>query len=136
MPRASILDAWLAKVGQAMSPVQSPQAADPFRDPISQAFLQAFPILLDCVLGRAPFVAAAEPLAHLIRIRAVQDLTPAQAVSFLFDLKPLVDPAAHEGIDRLALAAFDQYMLCREELYTARYRELRRRTRVIERRLA
>ena len=75
----------------------------------------------------------------MIRIRAVQDLSPAEAVGFVFDLKPIVRkilgpepaPAAkdeidlEEKIDRLALAAFDVYMKCREQMWSIRAREIR-----------
>lgn len=64
-------------------------------------------------------------LDAIIRIRAVQDLTPSQAVEFLFLLKPIMRELAPEQdqvrladrIDRLALMAFDKYMQCRRRSY-------------------
>jgi hypothetical protein len=79
-------------------------------------------------------------LDTLVRLRAVQDLTPAAAVSFIFFLKGvlreeffdmLLAPAAFKeflavesGIDDIALTVFDLYARCREKLFEVRAREL------------
>jgi hypothetical protein len=65
-----------------------------------------------------------------VRIRAVQNFTPSQAIGFVFDLKGLIRamaPADRQAskemvviesrIDALALLAFDLYMSCREKIY-------------------
>lgn len=133
MSRQTILDAWLAEVGLPTGP------ADPFRNPVGYAIRDALPVLLDVVLGRVPVLEVRVPLERLMRIRAVQDCTPAQAVSFLFVLKPLVrermglDAAMEDRIDRLALAAFDLYLRCREEAHVIQLRELHRRAQWSER---
>ena len=72
-------------------------------------------------------------LDRIIRIRAVQDFSPSQAVNFVFLFKKAIkkeilgeiledqlseDLAIMESrIDDLALLAFDIYMSCREKLY-------------------
>ncbi|HDL98300.1 MAG TPA: hypothetical protein ENH16_01790, partial [Desulfobacteraceae bacterium] len=82
-----------------------------------------------------------EPLDQVIRIRAVQEFTPAQAVSPILELKWVVKqvlsadkdtrPLLAEldsfdcDVDRAALAAFDIYMNCREQLHKARIFELK-----------
>ncbi len=82
-----------------------------------------------------------EPLDQIIRIRAVQEFTPAQAAAPLLDLKWLVRQtfSADEkyrsllseltpfdrDVDRIALTAFDIYMHCRDQMYQARIRELK-----------
>jgi RsbT co-antagonist protein rsbRD N-terminal domain len=126
--RATILAAWLERLGP-LAP-----AADPFRDPVGYTVREALPVLLDVALGSNPVEDAVAPLERLMRIRAVQDLTPAQAVGFLFELKPLLrefgGPAdfARDGrIDALALLAFDRYVRCREDAHAIQLRELRRR---------
>ena len=80
----------------------------------------------------------------IIRIRAIQNFSPSQAVAFVFFLKTVIRDAL-EGeirqsgikeelliietrIDQLALLAFDQYMACREKLYDLKANELRRQT--------
>jgi hypothetical protein len=113
--------------------------ADPFRNPVGHALREALPALLDVVLGAAPAGGAAAPLDRLIRIRAVQDFTPAQAIGFLFTLKPLLrerlgfDAALEDRIDRLALEACGQYLQCREEAYAIQKNELLRRTYLLRR---
>ncbi len=78
-------------------------------------------------------------LDRIIRIRAVQDFSPSQAVKFVFLLKKAIkkeilkeiledqlseDLAMIESrIDDLALLAFDLYMNCREKLYDIRANE-------------
>jgi hypothetical protein len=80
-------------------------------------------------------------LDKVIRIRAVQEFTPAQAVAPILELKWVVKqvfsadkeykPLLAEldvfdcDVDRTALAAFDMYVQCRDRLHTARVRELK-----------
>ncbi len=80
-------------------------------------------------------------LDPLIRLRAVQQLSPSQTVSFIPALKRIVrhelaqekegrhlleefqDFAAE--VDRLALLSFDLYMSCREKVHEIRIKELK-----------
>ncbi len=78
-------------------------------------------------------------LDRIIRIRAVQDFSPSQAVKFIFLLKKAIKKEILEEIledqlsedfsimesriDDLALLAFDLYMNCREKLYDIRANE-------------
>lgn len=109
--------------------------------------------LYDAVTGRpADDDQVRLALAELIRIRAIQDLTPDQAVGALFLLKPvmrkhLLTDALAEGaleeyldaesrVDSLALMAFDLYMADKEAVFKGRVAELRRRYSQIERWIA
>lgn len=72
-------------------------------------------------------------LDEILRVRAVQDLPPSQAVGFVFLLRDILDekgeerPARmHKRIDRLLLLAFDHYVLCREDLARVRQGEVER----------
>jgi hypothetical protein len=84
-------------------------------------------------------------LDRIIRIRAVQDFSPAQAISFIFFLKQVVrdelQSDIHENristselvafdakVDELALLAFNIYMQCRERLFEVRLNEFKNRT--------
>jgi len=83
-------------------------------------------------------------LDTIIRIRAIQEFTPAEALRFLFDLKDIIrkefGPAVAEyglaaeveslfgRIDTLSLLAFDIFMKCREKLYDIKANELRNMT--------
>ena len=89
-------------------------------------------------------------LDKVIRVRAVQDFAPSQAVAFIFDLKRLVreelgEPIRQgellkefhrfeEEIDKMGLLALDIYMKCREEIYELRVNEVKRSvSRLVER---
>lgn len=97
---------------------------DPFRNPVGQAFKESLPVLLEEVLGEMDAARIGAALERLVKIRAVQDLTPSRAVSFVFLLKPILQDPAREGrVDELALRAFDLYMQCREKIWEIRARE-------------
>ncbi len=80
-------------------------------------------------------------LDRIVRIRAVQEFSPSQAVAFIFSLKYLVRrelekelrenelfddlPGFEARVDEVGLLAFDIYMKCREKLYEIRAREAR-----------
>ena len=87
----------------------------------------------------------ASHLDRIIRIRAVQEFSPAQAISFVFCVKQIVRdelqrhlneiqiPASEivafeSKVDELALLAFNIYTQCRERLYEVRLNEFKNRT--------
>ena len=142
----AILEQWIARTIASYPGLAAPflsSEKDPFRTPVGHTLRQGLATLLQELLGddlRGELNAERlQPaLDAIIRIRAVQDLTPSQAVGFVFLLKPIVlelapehDPAQlHERIDRVALMAFDKYMQCREQLADIRVSEGRRRMHV------
>lgn len=84
-------------------------------------------------------------LDSIVRIRAIQDFAPSEAVSFIFMLKKIVrqelgsevlqQPRLNEemtafesSVDELALYAFDIYMTCREKIYDLKANEARSMT--------
>jgi hypothetical protein len=76
--------------------------------------------------------ATATALDSLVRLRAVQDFRPSEALLFIFDLRGVaaevigsLPQALESRIDRLALMAFDQYMACRDQIAGLREKELR-----------
>ncbi len=74
-------------------------------------------------------------LDPVIRIRAVQAFSPAEAVSFVFALKKIGediidDSLMHEFdmlVDKIALAAFNRFMKCKEEIFLLKATESKRR---------
>jgi len=80
-------------------------------------------------------------LDNIIRVRAVQDFSPSQAVGFVFGLKDVVREvikgdvessqlsgqlvAFDATIDRLALRCFDIYTQCRENIFDIRVNEVK-----------
>ncbi len=84
-------------------------------------------------------------LDGIIRIRAVQNLAPSEALSFLFAVKKIIRAQAgpellagpdlqreladlDRVVDDLALYGFDLYMRCREKIYDLKAQEARNMT--------
>ncbi len=117
------------------------RSKDQFANPVGANITQGLTGIFQLLLAEAEPKEFAEPLDQVIRIRAVQEFTPAQAVAPVLELKWVVkqvfsadkeyrgmlsELAAFDcDVDRLALAAFDMFMACRDRLYNARIRELK-----------
>ena len=83
-------------------------------------------------------------LDRIIRIRAIQDFSPSQAIAFIFLLKKVIREElgneSWEGgmanelwglddkIDHLARVSFDIYMKCREKIYELKANEVKNTT--------
>ena len=128
---------------------------DRFANPVGHATEAAAALLYDAVTGEDVDEKAMNlALAELIRIRAVQDMQPSQAIGVLFLLKPLLREflaklpaeeakAAAAGcremedrVDSLALLAFDLYMEDKTAMFRGRVAEIRHRYTTIERWIA
>jgi hypothetical protein len=117
---------------------------DPFANPVGATVKKGLEEIFDHMLSGIDVVTASAIMDPMIRIRAIQNFSPSQAVSFLFSLKPIIrqqikkqqvdasmteDLAAFEDdVDKLGLMAFDVYMKCREKLYEIQANEIRNRT--------
>jgi hypothetical protein len=116
--------------------------SDRFNNPVGYTISQEINSLYDELLhGRADSDKAAASLDNIIKIRAVQDFSPQDAVSFVFLLKKAVtDELGSEiekkqsfgewldfepGIDKLASIAFDKYVKCREKICELRVNEVK-----------
>lgn len=118
---------------------------DPFSNPIGTSTTQALNAVFDELLKGVDHQAMVSFLDPAVRIRAVQNFTPAQAVSFVFFLKKIVRDIFSKEIseakisdkellyfdqkvDEVVLIAFDIYMGCREQIFTYRANHVRSRT--------
>jgi len=106
---------------------------DPFRNPAGHLIEESLKTLAGELMGAMNERAIAPALDGLLRLRAVQSLSPSAALRFIFDLREVVAevlgsvPKQLEArIDELALTAFDCYMACREQIAGLREKELRR----------
>ncbi|MFB3826896.1 MAG: RsbRD N-terminal domain-containing protein [Bryobacteraceae bacterium] len=99
---------------------------DPFRNPVGQAYKEGLPVLLDEVLGGMDAERIDRALDNIVRIRAVEQRPPSEAVGFILILKSFL-PEREKRIDELALRAFNVYMQCREKLWEIRLTQARRR---------
>ena len=107
---------------------------DPFRNPVGQTLRKGLDVLTREVLGAMNKDRMMEALDALVRMRAVQDFSPADAVRFVFTLRTAIGEATgavsesmHSRIDELALMTFDKYVSCREQIFQLRVNELRSR---------
>lgn len=128
-----LLAAWLTRTLETY-PVASrdflTRERDSFRNPVGHTLKEGLASLLEGLLGARETAELVPVLEPMVRLRAVQDFSPGQALSFLFLLKDVArEEAARLGesamaeterlekrIDLLGLAAFDLYMKCREEI--------------------
>ena len=112
---------------------------DRFQNPVGHVTRKSLEELYDGLVAGRPAEEMTGPLDGIVRIRAVQDLFPSQALGFLFLLKPAVRDELGEGttmdltaldfaIDRLTLEAFDLFMRCREQIHELRRNEIRQQT--------
>jgi hypothetical protein len=114
---------------------------DRFRNPVGHTLREGLATLLDGLTGEMQPAAIRPALEGIVRLRAVQDFTPSQAVGFVYLLREILDeelqggvsPAMQKQIDELALLAFDLFMKCREEIFEIKAREARRQVYVWER---
>ena len=99
---------------------------NPFSNPVGATLARELPFLYDALLHTPDPEVIASHLDPIIRIRAVQDFSPAQAVGFVFMLKDVIREQFEKGsrengppqellaiesrIDELALQAFDVYL--------------------------
>ena len=151
--KTAIIEAWLARILQTYPEHTGrflSRERDPFRNPVGSALTDALPVLFDGILKGIDTAEVTPALDGIVRIRAVQDFTASQAVSFLFLLKRVVQEALHgeiqrcpdggdlaamDGrIDEMALLAFDLFMRCREKIYEIKANEAKRRIYVLEKR--
>ncbi|MCP4667441.1 MAG: hypothetical protein GY849_13850, partial [Deltaproteobacteria bacterium] len=95
----------------------------------------------DAVTGEGDGERISSCLDNIIRVRAVQDFRPSQAVAFVLQLKRLIREEVREKtsengharelealenrIDETALQAFDIYSQCRQKIYEIRVHEVR-----------
>lgn len=116
--------------------------ADPFANPVGAAMRKGIAELFD-VLAADTFdpEAAHAALEPMIRVRAIQNLEPSEAIGFIVEIKSIIEQdtdtsgktplqaerlrkiAAHA--DRALLAAFDIYVACKKHVYTLRARQAR-----------
>jgi len=116
-----------------------------FANPVGHIFRTATVEILDEFLGGNDAEKQALLLDRIVRVRAVQDYPPSEALAFVFMLKKiargLLEAELAEGriawgevaefeekVDGLALLAFDVYMRCRENLAEIRVNEVKNRT--------
>jgi hypothetical protein len=143
--REAIARSWL-EGALATYPGDSPaifaREKDPFANPVGHSLRVGTERMLDALLLDTDAGEVREQLQNIMKIRAVQPFAPSQAVGFVLRLREIIraelggvaaDPRfASEladldaQIDRIALAAFDKFVECREQVYELRVNEVKR----------
>lgn len=140
--KKDIVGLWIERtLDSYSSPGFFKKSSDPFANPVGSNISQGLAALYDHLLANADHQTFVTSLDQVVRIRAVQDFSPSQAMAPFLELKWVVRQilSASKGtrpllgeldkfdcqIDAMALAAFDIYTECREQLYRNRIRELK-----------
>jgi hypothetical protein len=123
---------------------------DKFSNPVGLILKEEIETLYDEVIGAGDRKKIASSLDNIIRVRAVQDFKPSQAIAFVLQLKRLIREEAkakamgngyasefealENRLDDTALQAFDIYSQCRKKIYEIRVNEIRNQVgRLLER---
>ena len=148
--RSAIVDKWfeqlLGTYPESTTRFLS-QEKDPFQNPVGNNLREGLSDLFEGLVKPADLASLTPVLDGIVRIRAVQDFTASQALSFPFLLKQIIRtelasdvrrysdelPALEARIDELALLAFDIFVKCREQLYELKVNEIKRRSFILER---
>lgn len=144
LKKEAIVNKWFLRVAESY-PAETARflssQKDPFANPVGQTTLQSLSTIIDLLTKDRDLSAARAALDPILRIRAIQSFSPAQATGFVFELKAVIRqsiPAKEQSmaewlelegrIDQLALLAFDVYMQCREKIYELKANEMKDRT--------
>lgn len=109
--------------------------ANRFDNPIGSTTREALESVFEYILEGHSQEIIEEKLDPVLRIRAVQSFTAAQAVGFVFTLKTIGEKLLdkklimefHQLVDLIALAAFNRLMKCKEEIFLLKATESKRR---------
>jgi hypothetical protein len=115
-----------------------------FLNPVGAALSRQADALYDLLLDNSSQFSVPPEVEEFLKVRAVQDFEPSQAVGFILYLKQAIRAEladeintpeqrhllhmAEGRIDQMLLAAFDSYMKSREKIYEIKANELRRRS--------
>ena len=144
--KSPIVDRWLKLLFASYPPetqIFLKKEKDRFDNPVGYRISQGVKGLYEALLQERAAEEITASLDEIVRIRAIQDFSPSQALAFIFLLKNVIREELadelEEGhlseeilelesrIDGLALLGFDVYMRRREKLYDLRVDEVKNR---------
>jgi hypothetical protein len=107
-----------------------------FANPVGLTISTEIETLYDEIISGDNMEKISSGLDSIIRIRAVQDFKPSQAVAFVLQLKQIIREELGSGhsdemrvfdnrIDEVALLAFDVYSACRQKISEIRVNEVK-----------
>jgi parvulin-like peptidyl-prolyl isomerase len=144
--KSSILKRWFDLIVESY-PAESQdflkKKRDRFDNPVAYEFRQGIKGIYEELLHWVDFNRVSPFLEKIIKIRAIQDLSPSKAIAFIFLLKKVIREKLERDIqenglsedllefesriDGLALLSFDVFMNRREKLYELRVKEVKNR---------
>ena len=139
--KKAIVQKWIDQVLDSYgSPDFFKKQKDRFANPIGSTISNGLQNLYAILVEEKELGEAAKPLEEIIKIRAVQEFSPSNAVFFVYILKNIVREELSKEknreevldtlsvldsrIDEIALMAFDFYMDCQERLHQIRVNEV------------
>jgi hypothetical protein len=140
--KSSIVSKWIKQILDSYSIESSKffnQEKNQFSNPVGNTISTNATSIFDEICGGRDFERITLLLTDFIKIRAIQDFSPSEAVSFVFYLKKVIREELSKDIikekildemvelefviDKTALIAFDLYMQSREKVFQIRMSE-------------
>ena len=151
--RSSILKAWFNRTISSY-PEDTKQflrrQRDAMANPVGAGFRDGLERVLDCLIRQASQDEFKKVLDKMVRIRAVQNFSPSQALAFIPEIKGIVHEAVasaakgqdlsrelasfDSAVDTVLLWAMDCYAACRQDLSEIRIKDEQRRIHMLLRR--
>lgn len=142
--RKEILKGWFKIIAESY-PEQTAHflrtQKDPFQNPVGAAIETQSEAIFDQIIEGVDRDKVTPFIDRIVRIRALQNFSPSQAMGFILDLKKVLrqvvaksqlGPQAWEEllsvedeVDRTACVAFDIFMSCREKLFELQAQEVK-----------
>ncbi len=141
----TIVKRWAEVVFSAYHPdaaVLFQKQRDPFANPVGKSVRDGTRGIFQAILNGVDPEDLRSHLDEILRVRAVQEFSPSEALSFVFSLRSIIGDAIpetredsrlrkelnelNETIDGVALEAFDLYSERREEVAQLRVKEVKR----------
>ena len=118
---------------------------DQFANPVGHALRELTAAVAEeiCSDGDMDAQRICENLEKFIRVRSIQDFSPSQAVSFVYQLRKVgadcygedLPENFNKRVDQVSLFAFDIFVKCREQFCQLRVDELKRSISALMRRM-
>ena len=140
--KSSIVSKWIKQILDSYSIESSKffsQEKNQFCNPVGSTISTNAASIFDEIVGNKDFEKITLLLTDFIKIRAIQDFSPSEAVGFVFLLKEVIREELSKElnqekmldemvklefvIDKTALIAFDLYMQSREKVFQIRMNE-------------
>jgi hypothetical protein len=145
--KESILKKWFKHVSETYHGDTSHfliNKKDPFANPVGGAIMKGLTAILDVICGVSDKKEALSLMDPIIRIRAIQNFSPSESISFILFLKDIIREKFYKEhskenlinqlliietrIDEIILTAFEIYSECREKINDIKANELKDRT--------